>query len=156
MVEKCARGLNVADVRDLTDTLRGTKIKTVHLNHWRKVKGVGPPANHIDSSFDLNGNQIMVQPYFESTYGMKLKYPQIPTINIGTAKKPMFVPAELCLVICVYIQLLYQTHSTILFFSLFFFFFPQVPSGQIRSKLSPEVVAEMIKHAAVLPDVRQV
>jgi len=56
----------------------------------------------------------------------KLRYPFLPTINVGTNKKGIFVPIELL----------------------------TVPSGQARHKVNSEIVSQIIKQAAVRPQAR--
>ncbi len=59
--------------------------------------------------------------------GGKLKFPFLPTVNVGTAKKPVLVPCELV----------------------------NVPVGQTRQKsMTGELSAKIIKHAAILPNDR--
>lgn len=56
----------------------------------------------------------------------KYLYPFLPTINVGTTSRPVLVPPTLVV----------------------------LPDYQSRSKLTPEMTAVLIKHAAVRPDVR--
>ncbi|KAJ7119645.1 Piwi-domain-containing protein [Mycena epipterygia] len=46
---------------------------------------------------EFGGGIISVESYFDRKYNIKLKYPaDLPVIDIGSAKKSVFVPAELC------------------------------------------------------------
>jgi eukaryotic translation initiation factor 2C len=53
----------------------------------------------------------------------RLEYPDIPCLNVGTPRKPVFVPAEVC----------------------------QIKGGQRRLKLDERQTAEMIKTSAQKP-----
>lgn len=55
--------------------------------------------------------------------GSRLEYPDIPCLNVGTPRKPVFVPAEVC----------------------------QIKGGQRRLKLDERQTAEMIKTSAQRP-----
>ncbi len=126
----------------LTKSLKGVKIKVKHLNHSKKFREFGPPAESEDSNFeheDEHGNksQINVAKYFElqaskhDNYSKllpnkRLEYPGLPTVNVGSAKRKILIPVELIL----------------------------VPCGQNRHQLAPNIVSKVIKEAAVKPDVR--
>ena len=133
-------GLANKFIDDLNKAFKNCKCKVTHLGHWKKVKMMGPPANSSESAFDLDGKRINVADYFvkmakekqEYTNALKggggrLKYPSLPTVNVGTKDKPVLVPAELVI----------------------------IPSGQCMSnKMDPMMTAEIIKHAAVRPHER--
>jgi hypothetical protein len=118
----------------MNDRLKGARVKTKHLGYWQKVKGFGASAR--DYKFDLNRNDsgpsdvITLQQYFDRTYPgfCPLKFPTLPSIDFGSKGRANLVPAELVI----------------------------VPGGQSRSKSanSPDIVAQLIKKAAVKPDER--
>ena len=100
----------------------------------RAYAGTGPAANSAESSF-TNKDQIVftVEQYF-LTMHMKIpdKYPQLqfpslPTVNIGTKKRALLVPLELV----------------------------DIVPGQTRTRsVTGNISAQIIKHAAVLPNER--
>jgi eukaryotic translation initiation factor 2C len=128
----------------LIQDIKGAKIQLLYINHNRKAKSIGPPANHADSAFDYTdeatgkSRKITVAQYFEikarddPAYAAhmptgKLKYPGLLTVNIGSTSKPVLIPPELMM----------------------------VPSGQVRpNSMTPDIVAEIVKHSAILPAAR--
>jgi len=139
-LEDSRRPINPRVLAMITEGLKNCKLKVVHIGHSKKFKSLGPPADHKDSSFELdNGTKVTVAEYFfnmgktNPQYRKhlgpdgRLKYPYLPTINVGSAKKAILIPAELCL----------------------------VPGGQCRSqKVTGDMTAQLIRHAAVKPDER--
>jgi hypothetical protein len=137
---ECKRGsLPGQVVSRLNQAVKNARIRLTHLNHWRKAKSVGPAANHESSSFLYEGKKITVAKYYEikakedPQYGKalhptgKLKYPELPTINLGSAAKPVLIPPELI----------------------------NVPGGQSRSQvMDGDMTSQMIKLAACRPDER--
>jgi hypothetical protein len=79
--------------------------------HRKIFKEFGPPANHPDSAFTADdGSLVTVAKYFEDRAresdiyrnfleNGKLKYPNLPTINVGSRKKQVLIPVELAEVI---------------------------------------------------------
>jgi eukaryotic translation initiation factor 2C len=68
-----------------------------------------------------------VESYFEEVFKIKIRYPDLPTINIGSKQRPLLIPAELV----------------------------QVPGGQNRSsKVKGDMTAQMIRLAAAKPQDR--
>lgn len=124
----------------ISDGLKNCKVRLSHLGHKKKARGLGPPANSKESEFDCDGRKVTVADYFVNmaktkpqyrdalkASGGRLKYPQLPTINVGTSSHPVLIPAELCI----------------------------VPGGQCRShKMVGDMTAQLIRHAAVRPDER--
>eukprot|EP01036_Dinobryon_divergens_P026494 gene26494-35157_t len=131
-----SRGLRPDTIAKISKVVKNAKVKTKHTRFWGKVKDVGPRADDTNSAFDVEGKMMTVAQYFELKgksspviYGKylnkgKLRYPALPTINIGSNKKPVWIPAELV----------------------------TVPGGQSRSQvLDGDMTAQMIRHAAVRP-----
>lgn len=141
-LEDCSsrQGLSKRTIEILIDGLKNCKVKLIHLGHFKKVRMIGPPANSPESSFEYEGRRVTVAEYYAeqaktkegyrdvmSASGYRLKYPQLPTINVGTVKKPVLVPAELLL----------------------------VPGGQSRkNNITGDMTAQLIRFAAVRPDER--
>ena len=141
MVNEANRsGLNKRALTQLNEAFKNSKCKITHLGHSKKMKCFGPPANSRESAFPYEGKQITVADYFavmaktKDQYkralagnGGRLRYPTLPTVNIGTATHPVLVPAELIL----------------------------VPGGQCRSnKVTGDMTAQLIRYAAVRPEER--
>jgi eukaryotic translation initiation factor 2C len=93
----------------------GLRVKTRHLGHRKGVWAIGQKtANQERFSCEELGGVVSVAEYFSrsesaATYrgrgvdnsslehpNMPLQYPDLPVINLGNAKKAVWVPAELC------------------------------------------------------------
>ena len=123
----CQGGLNYRAENEISSIVKGCKIKLSHSGHWKKCKMIGPPANHRNSEFEFNGKFMNVESYFEEVFKIKIRYPDLPTINIGSKQRPLLIPAELV----------------------------QVPGGQNRSsKVKGDMTAQMIRLAAAKPQDR--
>jgi len=96
---------------EMTHKLKKIKVLLTHLHHYRKLRSIGPPANDNESSFSFNGKTITVANYFEITCRSesaellrsvlpegRLKYPFLPTINIGSTKRAVLIPCELVII----------------------------------------------------------
>lgn len=131
----------------LREELRGLKLKVRHTGHTKKFKGFGGAANSKESEFpkvkkgETEAVMMTVADYFadmaansgennqyKSGIGAdgRLKYPGLPCINVGSKKRPILIPPELI----------------------------DIPSGQPRHKVGPEIVSQVIKKAAVPPQQR--
>jgi eukaryotic translation initiation factor 2C len=126
------RGLSPHQRREIDQAVAKLKVKVTHHGFWKVARHLGPPANHPDSRFEHEGRPYTVQEYYalkarsDPRYPKALKYPYLPTINMGSKSKPELYPAELV----------------------------AVPAGQPRNRLlseNPSLVADMIKYAAVKP-----
>ena len=129
------RGLPHQRLAKIEDALKNMNVKLVHLNHRKKIKGFGPPANVY--RFCPQDHDMTIQQYYEEKAASnpayrqymptgRLKYPSLPTVKVGgTKKEPALVPAEFCL----------------------------VPSGQTRNRCqnNGEIVSQLIKLAAAKP-----
>ena len=102
----CVAGrLEKARIEIINETIKNCKIRLVHSNFWRKAKSLGPASNSEASKFDYKGKKVTVEQYFNEVYksklfgpGGKLKYPFLPTVNVGSKNAPMLVPIELVVV----------------------------------------------------------
>jgi hypothetical protein len=135
----CPRGVRPEHISMINNTLKNTKIKLLHLGHTKKFKSLGPPSNHKDSSFVTDDDRrITVADYYQDmarrspAYNThlkngKLRFPGLPTVNVGSANKPVLIPMELVV----------------------------VDRGQNFShKCTGDMTAQIIRHAAVVPDER--
>lgn len=136
----CRTGLREDVVNKINRVIKNAKIRLNHINHWRKARELGPPADSPKSTFDCDGKQMTVAQYFEkmgadkqkpeynkALKGGRLRYPKLPCINIGTLQRPVLIPPELL----------------------------SVAGGQTRSQaMTGEMTAQMIRIAAVRPQER--
>eukprot|EP01031_Cornospumella_fuschlensis_P032141 gene32141-38878_t len=144
------KGESGPNIRDLESAFKGIKVKLMHIMQTKKFVAIGPPASSRESEFDFEdpgaaaegkGGQggkaagpirITVADYFKYMRNKDgrypaLRYPNAWTINVGSQKRPILVPLELLV----------------------------VPGGQARGgKVTPEMTAQIIRHAAVKPDER--
>lgn len=99
---------------------------------------MGPPANHNDSKFEKDGKKITVANYFvemarenpeyrKFMKGDSLQFPFLPTVNVGSAARPILIPMEL--VTSCYGQ-------------------------NFSSRCTGEMTAQVVRHAAILPQER--
>lgn len=138
LVDACRRGLSRGMIKDIEQALKNSKIKLMHIGHSKKIIGLGPAADSPDSSFEHNGANVTVAKYFEAMCRTdprykrqlpqgKLRYPSLPTVNVGSRTRPVLIPMEL-----VYL-----------------------PGGQSKNQLvTPEMTAQIIRYAAIRPDER--
>ncbi|KAK7032399.1 hypothetical protein VNI00_013147 [Paramarasmius palmivorus] len=80
--------------------LRNLKVTTTYLGYKKRLKVYAIGTTSARNTFfkhDQYG-QISVENYFKKVYPqIKLRYPtDLPVINTGSAKKPTYIPAELC------------------------------------------------------------
>ncbi|KAF2470803.1 putative RNA interference and gene silencing protein [Lindgomyces ingoldianus] len=86
-----------------------------------KGKGKAKPESSAASS---SGKYISVFEFFRKTYNQVLQHPELPLINCGNRENPMYLPAEVCIVL------------------------PGQPS---KSKLNGAQTQQMIRHAVRKP-----
>ncbi|CAG0885094.1 unnamed protein product [Darwinula stevensoni] len=77
--------------------------------------------------FNCDGKPMTVAEFWRSTYGQGLKYPNLPCVWVGSKKKTIYIPVEVC----------------------------NVVRGQQARKLDEEQAAAMIKHTAKPPAERR-
>lgn len=84
--------------------LTGLKVSTTHLPYKRKFKITEitrKPADELffDMERSVDGrvvrvSRMSVAQYFESEYKRKLRYPKLPCLKVGPAKRPVYFPLE--------------------------------------------------------------
>ncbi|KAH0580660.1 Protein argonaute 1B [Termitomyces sp. J132] len=77
------------------------KVRTQHLGHTKPIKRIGTRSAR-NTTFDCAelGGVVSVEKYFEKKYGIKLQHPtDLPVVDLGSQKKEVWVPAELCEII---------------------------------------------------------
>ncbi|XP_059352742.1 protein argonaute-2-like [Daphnia carinata] len=117
--------------RDYMDFSKKIATLKVSYNRGQYIATVG--CNGLKGSastekFECDGQQVTVQQYFEKKLNMKLQYPYLPCVWVGSREKKNLVPMELC----------------------------SIAEGQeYRRKLSDFQTSAMIKVAATPADVRK-
>ncbi|KAG6860668.1 hypothetical protein C0995_008856 [Termitomyces sp. Mi166 len=103
------------------------KVKTQHLGHTKPIKRIGTTSAR-NTKFDCAelGGVVSVEKYFEKKYNIQLQHPtDLPVVDLGSQKKEIWVPAELC----------------------------HIVSGQPYGKLNDRETAQMIRYACNPPRV---
>ncbi|KAH9603060.1 hypothetical protein KSS87_014862, partial [Heliosperma pusillum] len=94
-----SRPLGDADRLKAKKALRGTTVETNHTGYRKCYKVIGisnEPANQIMFSLGNEESQLSVAQYFRDKYKLQLKFPALPCIQVGSSKKPTYIPMELC------------------------------------------------------------
>jgi hypothetical protein len=130
-------GLDPRSLANIRTALKTIRVKSLHLGYSRKIFDFCESAATF--KFETAPNVwVTIQAYFEQhpdpryqkylLHG-KLKYPTLPTVSFSSRPGKDMVPVELVV----------------------------VPGGQSRSRFGndPQIVAQLIKQAAVKPNVRQ-
>ncbi|KZT01939.1 Piwi-domain-containing protein [Laetiporus sulphureus 93-53] len=103
------------------------KVATAHLGYTRKksiLRIMSEPPRKLSFECEELGGEVTVEDYFKRKYNIKLLYPDLPAVDIGSKEKPNLIPPELC----------------------------EIYEGQpVRGKLSVTDTAEMIKYACNPP-----
>lgn len=104
------KGINKRSIGLIEDAIKGLMCRIIHLKHTKKIKCLGPPSNSEASSFLMGDKNVTVAEYFSlscrdpvrgAAYcailgpSKALKFPFLPTINVGSKSKPVLIPAEL-------------------------------------------------------------
>jgi eukaryotic translation initiation factor 2C len=126
-----ARQMNPGNRRldDLLALLKNCTVRTTHLAMRKKLKGFGAAANDANASFiPKEGDEpTTVAAYFQARYGIHLQFPGACTANLGTSKRPMYVPMELL----------------------------EIVPGQTRQRsITGDISTKIIQHAAMRPNDR--
>ncbi|KAK9827384.1 hypothetical protein WJX81_005044 [Elliptochloris bilobata] len=127
-VREFSRGMTPMQHKKASKAIAGIRVETSHVGKRAyKVKGLTERGTAHMMFFNSEENREMsVAEYFEIRYKVRLQYPDVPCLNVGTPRKPNYLPAELC----------------------------TIAPGQRRLKLDERQTAEMIKTAAQPPDER--
>ncbi|KAK7467442.1 hypothetical protein VKT23_004496 [Stygiomarasmius scandens] len=106
--------------------VKGVRIKTTHLGYRKTVKKLTNilPSQHEFDCAEFNA-RVNVETYFKRKYGITLRYPNIPLVDVG-GQKANLLPPEVCDIL---------------------------PNQPFKGKLLDEQTAEMIKVAARPPNV---
>ncbi|KAJ5606324.1 hypothetical protein N7510_009105 [Penicillium lagena] len=69
------------------------------LKHPPQVPRLGSCANHVKFYEDTHEQYISVADYFKRTYNIVLKYADRPVVNVGSKERPIYLPAEVCVIL---------------------------------------------------------
>eukprot|EP00803_Ostreobium_quekettii_P004715 evm.model.scf_2111.1 EVM.evm.TU.scf_2111.1 scf_2111:7138-18005(+) len=89
------------EFRHLSRLLRGLKIEATHLGEKRRrhrVKGLVHAADTQSFYNEEEKKDMTVAEYFASK-GTKLKYPNMPCVDVSTGHKARFLPMEFCRIV---------------------------------------------------------
>jgi eukaryotic translation initiation factor 2C len=140
--EACRRGLSPSDLNKIRLALKTARIRTLHTGFDKKIVSLGPAADSSETAFEVEKERktYTVAQYFEKMckdptnpkYRAalpkgKLEYPKLPLVNVGSTSKPVWIPAELCVI--------------------------RVPQNR-TNVVTPQMTSEIIKYAAMRPDER--
>lgn len=111
--------------------LRACRIEATHRGeeNMRRYKVMGLSQNGADQTFfeDQDGKKMSVASYFEEQYNLKLRFPKLPCLAVGSSQRSIFLPMECC----------------------------RIPSGQrYMRKLDGQQTSDMIKIANRKPQER--
>ncbi|CAK9867455.1 unnamed protein product [Sphagnum jensenii] len=87
--------------------LKKVKVETIHMRVSRThtITGFSPrPCKDLTFSKKLRQNpgeveEVSVADYYWEVYKHRLKYPNAPALDVGSKKKPTYIPLELCKII---------------------------------------------------------
>ncbi|KAI0768207.1 Piwi domain-containing protein [Trametes elegans] len=78
--------------------VRGVRVQTTHLGYRKTVKTTAK-VNARQHKFTAEGlGEVTVEKYFEKKYGIKLRFPDLPLIDVG-GQNTNYLPAELCTIL---------------------------------------------------------
>lgn len=120
------RNMSHRDAKSLSSALRKVEVVPTHRkDRKRAIWGISSqPVDQITQ--EIKGKEITVADYFREKYNISLKYPNLPAVNIGSKRKPTWLPMELC----------------------------QVAPGQRCSNINDLDTAEIIRHTSQKPKFR--
>ncbi|MCO5608592.1 hypothetical protein L7F22_062805 [Adiantum nelumboides] len=84
--------------------LKGVKVVTPHTQIVHRIIGFSDASSSeqkfmkkkVDDTGQMVETELTIQQYYEMQYGKILQYPGLPCIAAGRAKKPTYIPVELC------------------------------------------------------------
>lgn len=87
--------------------LKGVKVETPHTQMVHRIIGFSDSScsqqtfmkRRKDESGQLIETELTIQQYYEMQYSISLRHPNLPCIAAGRAKKPTYIPVELCNII---------------------------------------------------------
>jgi eukaryotic translation initiation factor 2C len=120
------RQLSEREARGLSRALRKIEVITTHRVD-RKKPIFGISSQPVDATMvEINGKEVSVADYFQERYKMKLRHANLPAVNIGSARRPTWLPIEVC----------------------------EVAPGQRCANINDLDTAEIIKQTSQKPNVR--
>lgn len=92
------RSLSEREMRSLAKALRKVEVIPTHrTDRKRAIFGISP-TRADQTMVDIRGETISVADYFLRKYSIRLQYPQLPLVNVGSKRpgKENWLPIELC------------------------------------------------------------
>jgi eukaryotic translation initiation factor 2C len=74
-----------------------TKFVLIFRNSAKDHKFIWKERNSFGK--EQNKGEVSVEQYFRLKYGVKLNYPQLPCLEVGSATNKVYIPLELCKVV---------------------------------------------------------
>lgn len=105
--------------------VKGLRVKT-HLGFRKTIRNAGTDTPQYATFTPDDGVKISVADYFQKKWNIRLRYPDLPVVDIGSGKRQNLIPPELCEI---------------------------VESQPFKGKLLDDHTAEMIKVACQPPNV---
>lgn len=91
------RQLSEREARGLSRSLRKIEVMTTHRVAERKKPIFGISSQPVDATMvEINGKEVSVAQYFQERYNVTLRYPNLPAVNIGSSRRPTWLPIEVC------------------------------------------------------------
>ncbi|TYZ63535.1 hypothetical protein PybrP1_010175 [[Pythium] brassicae (nom. inval.)] len=84
-------------LRILSVVLRKLAVVPTHREraHKRPICGLSA-RSAADTMFEADGAPVSVADYFSRQYSVRLRYPNLPPVNVGSPARPVWLPMELC------------------------------------------------------------
>lgn len=78
--------------------IRGLKVQVTHRgNMRRKYRVVGLSKTPTSATFfESRDAKISVAEYFQKQYDIRLRYPELPCVQVGSAQRSVYLPIECC------------------------------------------------------------
>ncbi|KAI1792391.1 argonaute-like protein [Ganoderma leucocontextum] len=98
LAERLIEFMNLSPIARPATFVRGVRVKTTHLGYRKTVKTVAK-VNARQHVFTAEGmGQVTVEQYFLKKYKIKLRYPELPLIDVG-GQRTNYLPAEVCVIL---------------------------------------------------------
>lgn len=93
--------LTYSELKNINEKIKDLKVKVTHQNYPRKYTVFGVTKQPLSVlTFDFTENNVnrkmKVVDYFMKQYQYRLRYVNLPALNIGSKDKPKYMPVEVC------------------------------------------------------------
>ncbi|TBU46218.1 argonaute-like protein [Dichomitus squalens] len=98
LADRMIEFMNLSPTTRLRTFVRSVRVKTTHLGYRKTVKGLAN-VNARQHKFTAEGmGEVTVEQYFQRKYKIKLRYPDLPLIDVG-GQRTNYLPAEVCMIL---------------------------------------------------------